>query len=191
MAGQRLTRCSILSLCRFFSFCWRDGSERKSGRFYAASLGGIAALSYFLREMALVNNWSEASLAVVMFPFIVVSSGLLWRLTALLQAHIKADVEDDGTESYRSRVTRFLVLALRILSVLAPFAAAVGYFRLSQFMMYPSLASLQLLSLLLILQRLVVQVYALVTDTGDAASEALLPILIGFTMSLASLPIFA
>ncbi|MEL7012801.1 MAG: DUF3772 domain-containing protein [Pseudomonadota bacterium] len=166
-------------------------AQRKTGRIYAASLGGVAALSYFLREMALVNNWTEASLAVIMFPFIVISSTLLWRLSALLKAHVTADKEEDGHETYRSKVLRFLVLVLRILSVLAPIAAAVGYFRLSQYMIYPPLASLQLLSLLLILQRLVVQIYALVTDTGDAASDALLPILIGFTMSLASLPFFA
>lgn len=165
--------------------------QRAAGRLYAATLGFLAAINYFLRETALVNNWSDAALAVLMFPFTVVCALLLWRLAALLRAHVHADQEADGSETYGSRTTRVLALALVAISVVAPAVAAAGYFELSQFLLYPTLASLQLVGLLLVLQRLVVEVFVLVTGNREGAGESLTPILIGFAITLVSLPIFA
>lgn len=168
-----------------------SAGQRARGRLYSAILGLLAAINYFLRETGRVNNWSGESLAVMMFPFTLVCAILLWRLAALLRQHVRADAEDDGIETYRSRTTRVLSFGLVIVSVLAPVLAATGYFELSQFLLYPTLASLQLIGLLLILQRLVVEVYVLVTGNRDGAAESLIPILIGFAMTLAALPLFS
>lgn len=165
--------------------------QRATGRLYAATLGFLAATNYFLRETALINNWSDAALAVLMFPFTLICAFLLWRLAALLRAHVRVDQEDEGSETYRSRTTRALSVILVIIAVVAPAVAAAGYFELSQFLLYPTLASLQLAGLLLILQRLVVEVYVLITGNRESAADSLIPILIGFGITLLSLPMFA
>ncbi|MEM6577978.1 MAG: DUF3772 domain-containing protein [Pseudomonadota bacterium] len=165
--------------------------QRAAGRLYTATLGLLAASNYFLRETALINNWSDAALAVLVFPFTVICGLLLWRLAGLMGAHAHADKEEDGSEGYGTRMTRLLSVALVVIAFLAPAIAAAGYFELSQFMLYPTLASLQLIGLLHILQRLVIEVYVLVTGNRQSASESLVPILFGFVLSLLSLPIFA
>ncbi|MEM6375911.1 MAG: DUF3772 domain-containing protein [Pseudomonadota bacterium] len=166
-------------------------SQRARGRLYAAMLGLLAAVNFFLRETALINVWSDAALAVLMFPFTLICALLLWRLATLLRAHVMVNEEEDAAENYRSRTMRVLSYALIAVSIVSPVTAAAGYFELSQFMLYPTLATLQLLGLLLVLQRLVVEIYVLVTGNRDGASDSLIPILIGFAMTVAALPIFA
>ncbi|MEM9844470.1 MAG: DUF3772 domain-containing protein [Pseudomonadota bacterium] len=165
--------------------------QRANGRVYAATLGFLAAINYFLRETARINNWSDSALAVMMFPFTVLCAILLWRLALLLRTHVNNDRDEDGSETYRSRTTRVLAIALVSIASIAPLIAAAGYFELSQFLLYPTLASLQLIGLLLILQRLVVEVYVLLTGNRESAAESLIPILIGFGMTIMSLPLFA
>ena len=75
---------------------------------------------------------------------------------------------------------------LVLLSFAAPLLSLIGYFKLGQTLLYPSLATLQLLALLLVLQRVVVEVYVLLTGNRDRASESLIPVLIGFLMLLIS-----
>lgn len=168
-----------------------DQTQRARGRFYGATLGMAAGLVYFLQELSSISGWAQSATVVILFPLIVLCSFLLWRLAALLRAHVRNDAEDDGQETYRSRMISFLALALLGLAVLAPLLAAVGYFKLSEALLFPSLASLELLAALLVLQRLVVEVYVLITGNREGATESLVPILIGFMLVLASVPFFA
>jgi small-conductance mechanosensitive channel len=57
--------------------------------------------------------------------------------------------------------------------------------------MFPSLLSLQLLAVFLVLQRLVVELYVLITRNRDGADESLVPVLIGMILVLISVPFFA
>ena len=168
-----------------------DPSQRARGRFYGAILGMAAGFVYFLQKLSSISGWAQSSTVVILFPLIVLCSVLLWRLAALLRAHVRNDADEDGVETYRSRMIGFLAYALLALAVLAPLLAAVGYFRLSEALLFPSLASLELLAALLVLQRLVVEVYVLITRNREGASESLVPILIGFMLVLASVPFFA
>lgn len=168
-----------------------DRDQRRFGRWYGALLGAAAALSYFLREISLIADWDPRQIVVIQFPFLVICGLLLWRLAGLLRAHVQAEAEAEGEENYRSCTVRVLALALLTLAVLTPVLGAVGYFKLAQWLLYPSLASLQLLALLLVLQRLVTEIYVLITGNRQGAAESLLPVMLGFVIVLASLPVFA
>ncbi|WP_397542067.1 DUF3772 domain-containing protein [Roseovarius salis] len=168
-----------------------DDGQRYAGRWYGAMLGLVVAGYHLLRDVAEFSGWSEADTNTLLFPFIVAAGLLLLRIAGLLHVHCVAAAGEDGDETYRIRLTRFLTLVLRILSVGAPVLAAVGYFKLTHFLLFPSLTSLLLLGALLVLQRLVVEVYVLVTGNRDGAADSLVPVLIGFLMVLAALPFFA
>jgi potassium efflux system protein len=168
-----------------------DDAQRFSGRWTGAALGLVVAAYALVRNTAELSRWSEATTNTLLFPLLVLTGLLVLRLARLLRAHTRNQVELEGSENYRTRLTRFLVLALNLLSLISPVLASVGYFTLAHFLMFPSLASLELLAILLILQRLVTEVYVLVTGNRDGAAESLIPILIGFVLVLMSIPFFA
>ncbi len=168
-----------------------DQTQRASGRLYGALLGMVAGFYFFFSDVAEFAGWTETAVNVVLFPFILVAGILLWRLAALLKAHCRAEQSEDGEETFRTTTTRFLALAMLGLGVASPILAAVGYFKLAHFLMFPSLLSLQLLAFLTLLQRLVVEVYVLITRNREGAEESLVPVLIGLLLVLMSLPFFA
>jgi small-conductance mechanosensitive channel len=167
-----------------------DG-QRKSGRWFGAGLGLAASLHYLVNDVASYGGWPESSTNVLLFPLLFAASLMLFQIARLLNAHCKNSVEDDHDETYRTRLIKILVIALMVLSVISPVLAAVGYFKLAQYALFPMLMTLQLLAALLVLQRVVVEVYVLVTDNRQAASESLVPVLLGFLMVLMSLPVLA
>ncbi|EDM71466.1 fumarate hydratase [Roseobacter sp. AzwK-3b] len=164
---------------------------RRAGRWYGASLGLATAVLHVLDRMTDVFGWSAASANVILFPILVTVAFLLWRLARLLKAHADAGTDDSGDETYRTKTTRILVRVLVVLAAVAPVLALIGYFALAKFLLYPSVLSLMLLAGLLILQRVVVELYALVTGNLEGAAESLVPVLIGAALVVLSLPVFA
>jgi len=168
-----------------------DADHRRGGRWCGASLGLVIAAYYLLRELGEVFDWSAAALNVIMAPVVLLAGVLMWRLGRLLALHMADQVEESGEETYRIRAARLLSRALMALAVVAPALAAVGYVTLAQFLLFPAVLSLLLLAALMILQRLVVELYVLVSGNREAATESLVPVLAGFVLVLVSLPFFA
>lgn len=165
---------------------------RRAGRWYGASLGLAAAVLYLFDGMAGVFGWSVATANVIIFPILVTVAVLLWRLARLLKAHADAGKDDSGgEETYRAKSTRILVRVLIALAVVAPVLAMVGYFALAKFLLYPLVLTMMLLAALLILQRVVVELYALITGNLEGATESLIPVLVGAVLVLMSMPVFA
>ncbi|WP_306114482.1 MULTISPECIES: DUF3772 domain-containing protein [unclassified Roseovarius] len=168
-----------------------NDQQRRSGRFYGASLGVVISTFYLLHAMSEYAEWSEAATNVVLFPVMVIASLLLIRVARLLMAHARSSAEEGAGESYRGRLLRLASQAVIVLSILAPVLAAIGYFKAAQSLMQPSLFSLMLVAVLVVLQRLVNEVYAFVSGRSDGISDSLIPVLIGFALVLLSAPIFA
>lgn len=168
-----------------------DPTQRASGRLYGALLGLIAGGYFFFSDVSDFSSWTETATNVVLFPFIALAGLVLLRLARLLQTHCKRESEEGEDEKFRATITRFLALGMIVLGVVSPVLAAVGYFKLAHFLMFPSLLSLQLLAFLLVLQRVVVEVYVLVTNNREGSEESLVPVLIGLLLVLISLPFFA
>lgn len=168
-----------------------SADSRRKGRFYGMLLGAVASGSFFVQKVGEISGWSQPATVVILFPLMIVCSLLLFRIANLLKEHVHADAADDGEETYRSRMTGILAFLMAALAIITPVLAAVGYFRLAQALLYPSLGSIEVLAMLLVLQRLVVEVYVLITNNRAGAAESLIPILVGVVLVLASLPIFA
>lgn len=168
-----------------------DSAERKKGRIYGASLGMVVAAFYLTDKLSGFANWSDAATNVVLFPIMIVSSFLLYRLAQLLLSHARMRAEEEDAETYRGRLLRILSRGMMLLAVVAPVLAAIGYFKAAQLLMLPSLFSLMLLAVLVVLQRLVNEVYALLSGRGDGVADSLIPVLIGFVLVLISAPFFA
>ena len=187
-----------------------DEDSRYSGRLYGALMGLVIAAFQFLQSLADSAGWSETARNVTLFPVMVLAGLLLLRLAGILVVHSRAhdtadaasgaasDAEpdadgepDDATATFRDRLARWLARALMAVAVLAPVLAAVGYVAAAQALMLPTLLSLLLLGALLILQRILKEVYVLLSGNRTDAEDSLVPILGGFLLVLASLPVFA
>lgn len=159
---------------------------RAEGRFLAV-LMGLTIAAEMLRSAAMdAQSYSDATTAVMSFPILLAGGLLLMRMGRLLR-------QTRGSED-RSYVLRLLLLFARGLSVVGlvgPVLAGFGYVQAATAMIYPAMLSLALVTLLFILQRLIGDVWALIVKAEETASDTLVPVLAGFVMTLASLPVFA
>ena len=166
--------------------------ERRAEARWNATAMGILVGAEALRFAAMdAQSYSEGTTAVVAFPGIVLAGLLLLRMGQFLFRHANTALRDGEAASYGLRLIGFLGQGAMVLAVLAPLLAAVGYVAAAQAIIYPALNSLFLIGLLLVLQDLVTDIYAVVTRTDGDGTEALLPVLANFALALASLPIFA
>jgi small-conductance mechanosensitive channel len=93
--------------------------------------------------------------------------------------------------SYALRLLSILARGLGVVGIAGPLLAAFGYVQAGSALIYPAILSLGLVTLLFILQRLFGDIWAMIIRSDGQGREALVPVLAGFVMSLASLPVFA
>jgi small-conductance mechanosensitive channel len=168
-----------------------DADWRRAGRWYGATLGLVMVIYLLLRDAAGFMAWGEGATNAVLFPVMVAAALLLWQLSRLLYQHALNSTDEPGEETYRARLARLLSRLLLVLAVVAPALAAVGYFKAAQWFLLPSLFSLFLLAVLLVLQRFVVELYVLLSGNRDGAADSLIPVLVGFGLVVVSMPAFA
>ena len=168
-------------------------TQRREGRVYANVLGIVLAAYWMFYKAIQLEHFSDATTNVVMFPLLVVTGLFLLRLSRFLVQHGRTEPQDeDGTSvSYRRQLVFLLGQAVAVVSIAGPVLAAIGYFQFGTALTIQTLYTLELLALLSILQKLVLEIYVVITGDRARASEALLPVLLAFVLSLASIPIFA
>ncbi len=165
--------------------------QRAEGRFLSALYGGLLGVEA-LRYAAIDHqDLSDAALSVLAFPALVVAGGILVRLGRLLRLHAAgADkTPDDG--GFLDRVIGLVGRGVLMIGIVGPLLAAVGYSSAAGALIFPAATSLGVIGLLFILQVLATDIYALITRSQDGARTALVPVLVGFALVLASLPLFA
>ncbi|MEX5728545.1 potassium efflux system protein [Rhodovulum iodosum] len=167
--------------------------QMAAGRFYSSSLGLLLGIALLGASFAQSEDFSDATRAVLSFPLIVVGGLLLWRVGRLLRSHVEA--EDASTEErhYRNRIIGLISRAVVVVAVVGPVLAAIGYVEAAEFLVHPTIMTLALLGLLMILQRFVYDVYDLLTGapTGDGATEGLIPVLVGMVLAFLAMPVLA
>lgn len=165
--------------------------HRTKGRFFASSLGFLIGLNGLIDAISQFENWSIQALVVLVFPVLLLAGYAMLRLSRLLGQHVENERGDDREYSYRNRIIHYLGRIVFVLAIAGPFLALVGYFQAAQSIVFPAAISLGLLAFLLVLHRLISEVYALLVGSVEKAREALIPVLLSFAMVLAALPVFA
>ncbi|WP_375172775.1 DUF3772 domain-containing protein [Pseudooceanicola sp.] len=168
-----------------------DAAGRAEGRFHASMLGLVLFLVAPMRAVAEQAAWPPEVVNVLTFPFTVVAALALVRLASLLLRHARADGGEGEEIDFRSRVLSLVSRLVIFLAIAGPVLAGVGYVNAGEALVYPTISTLMLLALLAVLQKLVIELYVLITRNREGVSEALTPILAGFVLVIASLPIFA
>ena len=165
--------------------------RRGEARSYTTLLAVLMVLQGVIGLLSEVGDFSDETVVVLSFPIIVMTALVLFRLGQFLTGQMTTHAEEGGDVGYRNRVVRVLSRGAMLVSVVAPVAAAIGFTAAANALIYPFVLMLALLSAVLLLQKLVSDIYALVTHSPDGQADALIPVLIGFLLTLAALPFLA
>lgn len=151
---------------------------------------GLTMLAARLRrELNDQMELSDAANSLLNFPIALVGGLLLWRVGQVL-GHIRPQVTPAGDVDFSDRVVAILGRAAIVIGVVAPILSAVGYNVASLSLIFPAARSLALIILLVLAQQVLADVVALVARR-DGEADGLVPVLIGFALTLAALPVFA
>ena len=160
--------------------------RRAEGRVLSVLMGLVLAAEVLRRAAMDAQRYSDATTAVMSFPILLAGGLILLRLGRLLRKTGEA-----GDRSYALRLLAILARGLTVIGLVGPLLAAAGYVQAASALIYPAIQSLGLITALFILQRLIGDIWATVTRKDGQGRDALVPVLAGFVMTLASLPVFA
>lgn len=163
----------------------------------------MTLLGYVVGATLLVTDFMEAtgfdadSRGVVTFVLGVLLVVPLLRVAAILRKsavedEVEASDEDQNpARSFRFVMRRLLARVLLVMGVVGLAVGALGYVAALELIVVPAAITLYVLGLLIVLQRLSVDLYTLLSGIDDGAQDALIPVLIGFALAIASLPVLA
>ncbi|MFE3837188.1 DUF3772 domain-containing protein [Pseudogemmobacter sonorensis] len=165
--------------------------RRAEGRFLAAMMG-LVVVWEALRAISMGSQaYANAVTSVASFPILCAGGLLLWRTGRLLKLASQSGGAGQAA-SYALKLTGLLGQGCVVLGIVGPLLAAFGYVAAAKALVFPAMLSLGLLMLLLVLQELLSDLWAMVARLSDAESgEGLVPVLIGLVLTLLSLPLFA
>lgn len=162
--------------------------RRAEGRFLSVLIGLVIGAN-MLRSAAMdAQAYSDATTSVVSFPILLTGGLVLMRLGRTLR---KTREADDKANSYSLKLIHLLARALTALGILGPLLAGFGYVQAAEAVIYPAMLSFALVAFLFILQRLIGDAWALITRSEGTGRDALVPVLAGFGLSIAALPVLA
>lgn len=169
-------------------------ARRTEARYY---FNILAVLLVLRRLMLIVLDHVDPSvevLAVLEFPFIALCALVLFRLGQLLKdVRLSKDAEENNSPDkdglhFRLRVVRGVGRAAMLVGAVTPVAALLGFKTLAVTLLFPSVATLLLIGAVMVLQRVVADLYELITGVAVADARSLIPALAGFALLLAAVP---
>ncbi|MEL6511629.1 MAG: DUF3772 domain-containing protein [Pseudomonadota bacterium] len=166
---------------------------RGTGRFYAQLAGFIFAIQVVIFAVAGFDNWSDATRNIVAFPFLLALGFVLIRLGRLIRkaAEVSHDSTEEAPPAYRLRLLNLLGRGVVIVGILGPVLGAIGYTEAARYLIYPSVLTLGLLTLIIVVQDALSQLFAVLTRRREVPTDSLVPVLIGLVVTLAALPFLA
>ncbi len=165
--------------------------RRAEGRVLSGSFGILLAVEIALRICMNRLGSDEAAVSVLSFPVLVIAGLLLMRMGRLLRKQGRDAGRDPAAPSYRDRVLGLVGKAAIVIGLVGMVLGAVGYVSAASALIYPAIMSLALVGGLFLLQQLVSDGYAAVAGGDEASQQSLVPVLFGFGLTLAMIPVLA
>jgi small-conductance mechanosensitive channel len=168
-----------------------DDTQKAGARHVLLTIGVLYGLGTVLETLAQFNEVSPAARGVLTLPVYVAMGFAFWRLSLLFKTGQAQGAAEDGSNF--ARITLGVVSkALVVIAAVGPLLALIGYTNAAVSVMLPTAQTLAILGVLVALQPVVRDLYALIfRTTQDAASDALLPIMVNFVLVFAAAPLVA
>jgi potassium efflux system protein len=174
-----------------------DFSDRRKaeGERLVYNLGWLLALSTMSLAFLATSEVSPQVEAAVYLPFELLLAWVLFRFGRLIARPVSVSAGEAASQSdamlFRRRLLMFTGRATMVVSGLVPLLSVVGFSRASDALLFPLILTLALIGVVVLLQWLVFDTWTLLTRAENGARDALAPVLIGFVLILAALPLLA
>lgn len=168
--------------------------ERPVARGLANALAFLYVLESLVSTLIEIGNWSASTAAVAQFPVLAMSGIMLVRLGRVRNEAAMVgtrEAQEAGPGDFRLRFARLLGRSCQIVGIAGPILAGIGYFRVGEALVYPTVATLALIGLVMVMQRFLSSLYELVSRQTGKGGESLWPVLGGFALAMMALPILA
>lgn len=169
------------------------GSEaRAEARILMIFLGLVLGLDRLRFAAMNAQDYSEGTTAVTSFPLLVIAGLVLVRMGQLLSRHLASlQPREADTQNFGRQLLTLVAKGVVVIGLLGPVIGGVGYVAGASALVYPAVLSLGLIGVLLIVQHLLGDVYAMITRTHGEANDTLIPVLANFAVVVAAIPVFA
>ncbi len=170
-------------------------------------LGWAIAVGQLMQALVATAETAEGSAAVLGLPAqLLVAVGLFLLGRTLAQrgrdtaevvpapsppVAVPGTTPRRDTQSFRQGLLAVLGKVAMLVAVMAPLLSLLGFAALSDALLVPAIETLMLIGVLILLQRLVFDLWTIATGSEDLARDALVPVLIGVLLILLSLPVLA
>lgn len=151
------------------------------------SLGGWGGTRAGLIEPP--QPFSEAATSFWHMPLILLASLSLFRFGHVLRRSLKTAPRNPTP--YRYKAAAVIGEISRFVAIVSPLIAVAGYVSAANSLLWPWLSTLGLLGIVLLVQQFLVDIWVIIRRGNEAARESLAPVMIGFALTLAALPLFA
>ena len=167
-----------------------SADQRALGRFLTSTFGLLLAVARLRRVAMETLDVPDTATSVLNLPIILVGAVLILRMGLLIRA-AAGERAEESRGVHRQRLLGLLARAAIAIGIIGPVLAMVGYISAGSALIFPAALSLGLAALLQLTQRLIADLYAMVSRSDGAEADALAPVLISFALTLATLPLFA
>ncbi len=168
--------------------------QRVEARYYANLLAILLVLRSAGDTIGAIFSYPDEVQVVLDYPVLLLCALMLWRLGHILTT-LNDETDSDGTllegSTFRLRIARSIGLITIFVAIIAPIMSGIGYDAVGQGLIYPTIRTLAVLAMVLVLQRFVNDLYELVTGRDPQASDSLIPVLAGFVLMLLQVPVLA
>jgi small-conductance mechanosensitive channel len=134
---------------------------------------------------------AEAALSVTQTLLILFGGVALFRLGQLIRRQLRKLQSETDDALFRHNLMRWVANAVIVMGVLGSILALVGYVAAANALVWPTVLTLALIALMAVLQNYFAEFYFVLTRNDDHRSEALVPVLIGFALTLCAVPLAA
>ncbi|MFN3154274.1 DUF3772 domain-containing protein [Marivita cryptomonadis] len=146
--------------------------RRTEARYYVNSLSWLLALNTFFAYLIEIGELANETQVVLGFVIHLLCGLILFRLGQILR-HTGPQTEpgamggaDEVAQlSFPSRLARLTGQGAMLVGVVGPLLSAIGYFNIAEALIFPTILTLGLFALLLMLQRLIRDLYHLFTGS--------------------------
>ena len=165
--------------------------RRREGRILV-TLFALAGAAETLFAAALSSERYGEYAQLLLYPFTLLSGLFLFRIGQLLRHALIAPPEGEALSGFAATVVTLLSRAAMVIGIAGPLAGAAGFLTLAESTVRPAMVTLGVLALVTLIQRLIYDLYALVTRAdAKLARDALFPVLVSSLLVIAAVPVLA
>lgn len=185
------------------------GARRAEGQIHATALGVLFSLELLVerwigpraedylggygqvtaakaREVA---DRAQEALSVLQAPLLIAAGIALFRLGQMIRRNLAVLETKDDAALFQIKLIRWVANLTIAVGVVGPALGLIGYISAASALVWPTIATLALLALVIVAQNYIADLYAILTKSEDHRDEMLVPILVGFGFTLLALPV--